>query len=80
VHAHTLFVSSDNVAALSMLVLEWSSGRCYSQAAVNNDRGDGNHGAALVTVVHDQAAALPEVEGPNGEGDAVAAEGDVLGM
>ena len=30
-------------------------------------------------MVHDEAAAVPDVEGVDGEGDAVGAEGDALG-
>uniref|UniRef100_A0A0E0NB02 Uncharacterized protein n=1 Tax=Oryza rufipogon TaxID=4529 RepID=A0A0E0NB02_ORYRU len=50
-----------------------------SPATDDNGGGDGEDGAALVSMVHDEAAAVPDVEGPDGEGDAVAADGDALG-
>jgi hypothetical protein len=51
----------------------------HLQATDDNGSGDGEDGAALVAVVHDEAAAVPDVERPDGEGDAVAADGDALG-
>jgi len=44
----------------------------------SDDRGDVD-GAAPVAVVHDEPAAVPNVEGEDGIGDAVAADGDALG-
>uniref|UniRef100_A0A0E0G314 DUF834 domain-containing protein n=2 Tax=Oryza nivara TaxID=4536 RepID=A0A0E0G314_ORYNI len=48
-------------------------------AATDGDEGDGEDGATLVSMVHDEAAAVPDIEGQDGEGDAVAADGDALG-
>ena len=51
----------------------------YVRAAADNGSGDGEDSAALVAVVHDEAAAVPGDECPYGKGDAAAADGDALG-
>lgn len=51
----------------------------HIQPADGNGSSDGKNGAAQRTVVHDKAAAIPGHEGPDGEGDAVAAHSQALG-
>uniref|UniRef100_A0A0E0G332 Uncharacterized protein n=1 Tax=Oryza nivara TaxID=4536 RepID=A0A0E0G332_ORYNI len=49
------------------------------EAALDNGVGDDEDGATLVAMGHDEAASVPDVEGQDGEGDAVATDGDALG-